>query len=300
MINFVLYLIAVFLLNSLKIGMITGNIFFIVWGIVNYFVQQFRGIPFQWIDFGSMRTAMSVSGNYRYTPTWQMITGVILVFVVCSFWSKRRTTLLFMNRAGKIGSRASAIILLFAFWVVIFRTDFLSGTGIWLRDWQPWYTYRLFGMESGFLAFAKASFPEAPEGYSSGEVKSIIDDYRAGGYKADVRCSEIPENLIVIMNESFSDLSIYPGFETDEDVPRALEAALGEMALECIKGLGKKRFQVDLKGIHSHCLEKTGVLPEKIVISDDCTACRPDIYWSHRKVGNERGVQSALIALKEV
>ena len=165
MINFVLYLIAVFLLNSLKIGMITGNIFFIVWGIVNYFVQQFRGIPFQWIDFGSMRTAMSVSGNYRYTPTWQMITGVILVFVVCSFWSKRRTTLLFMNRAGKIGSRASAIILLFAFWVVIFRTDFLSGTGIWLRDWQPWYTYRLFGMESGFLAFAKASFPEAPEGY---------------------------------------------------------------------------------------------------------------------------------------
>ena len=50
-------------------------------------------------------------------------------------------------------------ILLFAFWVVIFRTDFLSGTGIWLRDWQPWYTYRLFGMESGFLAFAKASFP---------------------------------------------------------------------------------------------------------------------------------------------
>ena len=218
MINFVLYLIAVFLLNSLKIGMITGNIFFIVWGIVNYFVQQFRGIPFQWIDFGSMRTAMSVSGNYRYTPTWQMITGVILVFVVCSFWSKRRTTLLFMNRAGKIGSRASAIILLFAFWVVIFRTDFLSGTGIWLRDWQPWYTYRLFGMESGFLAFAKASFPEAPEDYSAAEVKSIIDDYRAGGYSADVQCSEIPENLIVIMNESFSDLSIYPGFETDEDV----------------------------------------------------------------------------------
>jgi hypothetical protein len=38
-------------------------------------------------------------------------------------------------------------------------TDFLSDQGIWLRDWQPWYTYRLFGMEAGFFAFAKASFP---------------------------------------------------------------------------------------------------------------------------------------------
>jgi copper oxidase (laccase) domain-containing protein len=78
-----------------------------------------------------------------------------------------------------------------------------------------------------------------------------------------------------------------------------MEAALGELAGACITPLGGKRFQVDLKGIHRLCLEKAGVLRSKIVISDDCTACRPDIYWSHRKVGNQRGVQSGLIALKE-
>ena len=30
-----------------------------------------------------------------------------------------------------------------------------------------------------------------------------------------------------------------------------------------------------------------------------CTACRPDLYWSHRKMGLRRGEQAALIALRE-
>lgn len=87
-------------------------------------------------------------------------------------------------------------------------------------------------------------------------------------------------------------------FETDEDVPQAMTAALGGLCQSCITPLGSGRFQVDLKGIHRQCLEKAGVSAENIVISDDCTACRPDIYWSHRKAGDRRGVQAALIALR--
>lgn len=87
-------------------------------------------------------------------------------------------------------------------------------------------------------------------------------------------------------------------FETDEDVPQAMDAALGALAQPWVRPLGKGRFQVDLKGIHRSCLEKAGVLPGKIVISDDCTACRPDIYWSHRRVGERRGVQCGLIGLR--
>jgi YfiH family protein len=87
-------------------------------------------------------------------------------------------------------------------------------------------------------------------------------------------------------------------FETDPDVPEALREALGPVCEPCITPLGHGRFQVDLKGIHRRCLEKAGVLAEKIVISDDCTACRPDIYWSHRVAGDRRGVQAALIALR--
>lgn len=87
-------------------------------------------------------------------------------------------------------------------------------------------------------------------------------------------------------------------FETDEDVPDALESSLGAWTRRYARALGGGRFQVDLKGIHRECLEKAGVRPERIVISDDCTACRPDIYWSHRVAAQRRGVQCALIGLR--
>ena len=40
-----------------------------------------------------------------------------------------------------------------------------------------------------------------------------------------------------------------------------------------------------------------GVAAEHIDVCPLCTACRPDLYWSHRKMGNHRGVQGALIGL---
>ena len=36
-----------------------------------------------------------------------------------------------------------------------------------------------------------------------------------------------------------------------------------------------------------------------LVVSGICTACRPDLFWSHRKMGDQRGVQVAVISLKE-
>ena len=35
------------------------------------------------------------------------------------------------------------------------------------------------------------------------------------------------------------------------------------------------------------------------LIMPHCTACRQDLYWSHRKVGNARGAQIALLALED-
>ncbi|MDO5703321.1 MAG: LTA synthase family protein, partial [Lachnospiraceae bacterium] len=204
--------------NCVHAGMTAGNILFLLWAIVNYFVQQFRGIPFQWIDLGSVRTAMSVSGNYRYVMTWQIVAGITVSCVAVGLWWDLRPGKLMPGMRGRIASGLISLALIMAFWGVIFHTDFLKSTGIWLRDWQPWYTYRLFGMESGFLAFAKASFPEAPEGYSADAVKSIIDDSVKAAADLRVPGGDVPENVIVIMNESFSDLTIYPGFRASEDV----------------------------------------------------------------------------------
>lgn len=84
-------------------------------------------------------------------------------------------------------------------------------------------------------------------------------------------------------------------FETDDDVPAALRNALGDEANAYMERRGRK-WHVDLKGLNAHWLRSIGV--QHIDICDHCTACRPDLYWSHRKMGEARGVQAAMIALQ--
>ena len=85
-------------------------------------------------------------------------------------------------------------------------------------------------------------------------------------------------------------------FETDSDVPEALRATLGAAAEPFMVWNGSK-WHIDLKAINGLWLQKAGVTA--IDVCGDCTACRPDLYWSHRKTGLQRGEQAALIALKE-
>ena len=81
-------------------------------------------------------------------------------------------------------------------------------------------------------------------------------------------------------------------FETHADVPEAVRAVLGEEAEGFIVPTGEK-FRVDLKGINAALLRRAGV--KHIEVSCDCTACRPDRFWSHRRLGNDRGSLAAII-----
>ena len=81
-------------------------------------------------------------------------------------------------------------------------------------------------------------------------------------------------------------------FETDSDVPEAMVAALGDEAKPFIATKGEK-FHLDLKQINALWLRRSGVTD--ITISTHCTACAPDLFWSHRVTKGKRGSQGAII-----
>ena len=86
-------------------------------------------------------------------------------------------------------------------------------------------------------------------------------------------------------------------FETDSDVPETMaSSALGAEAEPYLERRGAK-YHVDLAGLNRQWLLRAGVLPEHIEVCGLCTACRPDLFWSHRKMGEARGVQAAMICL---
>ena len=85
-------------------------------------------------------------------------------------------------------------------------------------------------------------------------------------------------------------------FETDADVPNAMVAAFGAEAEAFIEKRGGKYF-LDLKAINALSLRRCGV--EHIDISEDCTMCQPQRFWSHRVTKGIRGSQGAIIVCKE-
>lgn len=81
-------------------------------------------------------------------------------------------------------------------------------------------------------------------------------------------------------------------FETDADVPNAMLEAFGEEANAFIHPKGGK-YYVNLKEINALVLRRAGVTD--ITISNQCTMCQPERFWSHRVTKGQRGAQGGII-----
>lgn len=101
-----------------------------------------------------------------------------------------------------------------------------------------------------------------------------------------------PENIRAAIGPNIG----YCHFETDEDVPQAIRAAFGPEAEAWITSNGEKYF-LDLKAINRLVLNRAGV--ETVEMSDACTVCQCDRFWSHRVTKGLRGSQGAIIVCRE-
>jgi len=72
-------------------------------------------------------------------------------------------------------------------------------------------------------------------------------------------------------------LSAYPPGHAPEHVPAA---------------------RLDLTAVARHQLTSAGVKPANILVADYCTACRTDLFFSHRKEGGRTGRQMAAIGIR--
>lgn len=85
-------------------------------------------------------------------------------------------------------------------------------------------------------------------------------------------------------------------FETDADVPDAMERQLGGIICPFVLQKGEK-FHVDLQGLNAALLQSAGLCTENIIDSGICTMCGHETFWSHRKTSGVRGVQAGVISL---
>jgi len=101
-----------------------------------------------------------------------------------------------------------------------------------------------------------------------------------------------PENIRAAIGPNIAQCH----FETDADVPQAMRAAFGDEVERYIEKRGEK-YHLDLKGINALALSRAGV--RHIEISEECTYCQNQRFWSHRVTKGVRGSQGAVICCKE-
>ncbi|MGI6180993.1 MAG: peptidoglycan editing factor PgeF [Agathobaculum sp.] len=100
------------------------------------------------------------------------------------------------------------------------------------------------------------------------------------------------ESLIAVLGPSIRQEC----FETDADVPEAMERQLGAPVRPFIAEKGAK-FHVDLQGIGAALLRDAGLAAENVIDSGICTMCAREEFWSHRATNGVRGVQGGVICL---
>lgn len=86
-------------------------------------------------------------------------------------------------------------------------------------------------------------------------------------------------------------------FEVGPEVVAAAEALLHEPLGALVRPRADGKALLNLKGVNARRLAQLGVPAGQIAVSDACTMCRPDVFWSHRATNGRRGVQAAVITL---
>lgn len=182
-----------------------------VWTMAHYFVYQFRGSVLIPGDIFAIGTAATVAGNYKYsmdTDIWWLCMGSILLMMFSGSIYKYRVG---SKKAAFriIGTTVSCVAILL--W---YNSDFITNMN--LPYYSGWFQQRMYnsvGYTMGFVEVMKKSKVTEPDNYSDEYVKELAMEY--ADESSDV--SDIKPDIIVIMNETYADLSDLSRLDTNID-----------------------------------------------------------------------------------
>lgn len=124
--------------------------------------------------------------------------------------------------------------------------------------------------------------------------RSTAADILKNAVKAMTDLGAIPEDICAAIGPAI-DLCC---FETGPEVAQAMEELLKDDSDGVCFPVGDTgKYMVDLKETNRRRLIQLGLRENNISVSDECTSCNCDRYWSHRKTKGERGSQAALIVI---
>ena len=226
LIAWTLYLLIGRMTTALRIELALALAF----GLTNHYVMAFRSTPFVPWDLLSVRTAASVAQNYDFTPTPRMIVVTVL-FVLLMVAVRVLRKVPRIKLPIRLGSAVLCGLALCLFVNTLQQETFQNKHYLYPFLFTPAYMTKVNGMAVTFAMDLAYVAVDKPEGYSAEEAQKTLEQYGntdnvfaddeentndSKNRGEDANNKDLP-NIIVIMDEAFSDLSVVGDLDTNED-----------------------------------------------------------------------------------
>ena len=207
-----------------------------VLGLAEYFVILFKSMPISPGDLTALSTAAAVAGTgFTYTITsfcMLSLAFTVIAIQICTLAAQVAPKRQKGSWRGLVLNLLIAIVCLGGITAHTTLLDYYHTLYIQVYSWRPLESYYRQGFLPSFISGAQTIKPSKPEDYTVSGAKKLISEYakeyddnnQTGGssatrLEATKQFDEEKPTVIAVMNETFSDLSIYQNMHADYQGP---------------------------------------------------------------------------------
>lgn len=210
-----MYFIVFALSGSFRLSYLIITPILFGFSVANCYIMDFRGTPFLPMDFLSITTAVGVANTYNYIPNYKIVIATLIFIFVMIIAAKTKTPK--YNSITKIVSRTFMGTVTAVLLILFFGTSVFADMGVKPDFWNQSRGYRNYGFVWSFFCNTKYLYMSEPENYNSGEIDKYVSSVVEGTEEIVQDDSYTKPNIICIMNESLSDLSVLGQITTNMD-----------------------------------------------------------------------------------
>ena len=190
--------------NRFSTTILLSNFIIFILGAINYVVVSFRGTPLVPWDILSIKTAAHVAGTYSFCFNHYFLSATTLLFLIVSIGLKANYK--FKAKKNNIIVRFLILLIIVISTLIVYKTDLINYFDFENNLWRPIDEYTNNGFLASFVKQSKNLFNSEPKNYSIKNIENILNTLDFEEYKTS--STKEPPNIIVIMNESYCDLSV--------------------------------------------------------------------------------------------
>ena len=237
--NFVILNIIVFYLLSFLVTAITTRSDVavavtagipMIFGIANHMSVAFRATPIYPWDLFSVGTAFSVLDNYELTPTTNFYFLVYAFVFMIGFGFLSGFRFKFKKWWINAATAVVSLVIFFGYCGYLRSDEAQNKYGYYPYLYSATYLYKANGSALSFIWTTQFLNLSAPDGYDADAVETLYDNFADEAEDSTANRTETYPNIIVIMNEAFSDPAILGNFKTNIDYLPFIHSMTGNVA----------------------------------------------------------------------